>query len=85
VFASAEDFLSAGHLQDTACLVVDVRMPEMSGLELQRLLVTAHSAIPIIFITCHDDAEARAPVARIGYARGQWSAGTRGRESRTPA
>jgi FixJ family two-component response regulator len=66
VFASAEDFLSAGHLQDTACLVVDVRMPGMSGLELQGLLVTAHSAIPIIFITSHDDAEARARALSAG-------------------
>jgi FixJ family two-component response regulator len=41
-FASAQDFLQSGHLPDTACLIVDVRMPCMSGLELQQQLITAH-------------------------------------------
>jgi FixJ family two-component response regulator len=41
LFASVEDFLQAGQLQDTACVIVDVRMPRMSGLELQRHLGTA--------------------------------------------
>jgi FixJ family two-component response regulator len=59
VFASAEDFLRSSQLQDIACVIVDVRMPGMSGLELQRQLATAHYAIPIIFITAHGDAEAR--------------------------
>lgn len=51
VCASAADFLQSGHLVDTACLIVDVRMPHMSGLELQRQLITAHCPIPLIFIT----------------------------------
>jgi FixJ family two-component response regulator len=49
-FASAEDFLHAGQLQETACLIVDVRLPRMSGLELQRQLATANASIPLIFM-----------------------------------
>src|SRR6266508_4301029 len=48
VFASAEDFLHAGQLQATDCLIVDVRMPRMSGIELQRQLATANYPMPII-------------------------------------
>ena len=61
-FASAEEFLNSNQLHDTQCLIVDVRMPGMSGLELQRHLVAGHSQIPIVFITSHadDDAETRA-------------------------
>jgi FixJ family two-component response regulator len=66
VFPSAEDFLRSSHLQDTACLIVDVRMPGMSGLELQRQLATANYAIPIIFITAHGDADMRARALRAG-------------------
>jgi FixJ family two-component response regulator len=66
VFPSAEDFLRSSHLQDTACLIVDVRMPGMSGLDLQRQLATAHYSIPIIFITAHDDADTRARALRAG-------------------
>jgi FixJ family two-component response regulator len=66
VFASAEDFLRSSQLQDITCVIVDVRMPGMSGLELQRQLATAHYAIPIIFITTHGDAEARAQALRAG-------------------
>jgi FixJ family two-component response regulator len=66
VFSSAEDFLQAGHLQDTACLVVDVRMPRMNGLELQRQLTAAHCPIPLIFITAHGDEATRARALRAG-------------------
>ena len=66
VFASAEDFWHSGPLYDTACLIVDVRMPRMSGLELQRQLATAQSAIPIIFITAHGNAETRARALSAG-------------------
>jgi CheY-like chemotaxis protein len=45
----------------TKCLRLDVRMPGMSGLDLQRNLVTADSRIPIVFITSHADGEARSP------------------------
>ena len=66
VFASAEDFWHAGQLQNTACLIVDVRMPRMSGLELQRQLVAAHCSIPLICITAHGDAETRARALQAG-------------------
>jgi FixJ family two-component response regulator len=66
VFASAEDFLHAEQRQATACLIVDVRMPRMSGLELQQQLATAHCPLPIIFMTAHGDAEARVRALRAG-------------------
>jgi FixJ family two-component response regulator len=59
VFGSAEEFLTSDRLRDTDCLILDVRMPGMNGLELQRRLATNHFAIPIIFITAHGDEEAR--------------------------
>ncbi len=65
-FASAEEFLHASQLQDTACAIVDVRMPGMSGLELQQHLATIQYPIPLIFITAHGDAEARARALRAG-------------------
>jgi FixJ family two-component response regulator len=65
-FPSAEDFWHAGHLQDTACLIVDVRMPRISGLEFQRQLTAANCPIPLIFITAHGDAEMRARALRAG-------------------
>jgi FixJ family two-component response regulator len=57
VWASAEDFLQSDHLLETACLIVDVRMPRMSGLELQQQLARAHRPPPLIFITAHGDEE----------------------------
>ena len=66
VCASAEDFLQSGHLPDTAFLIVDVRMPHMSGLELQQQLITAHCPIPLIFITAHEDDETRGRALRAG-------------------
>jgi FixJ family two-component response regulator len=59
VFASAEEFLTSGRVPDTDCLILDVRMPGMNGLELQRHLAANHFGIPIIFITAHGDAESR--------------------------
>ena len=65
-FASAEEFLQAGRLQDTACAIVDVRMPRMSGLELQQHLAMTNCPIPLIFITAHGDEETRARALRAG-------------------
>jgi FixJ family two-component response regulator len=58
-FASAEAFLRSNHAGETACLILDVRMPGMNGLELQRQIVAANWQIPIIFITAHADDEAQ--------------------------
>jgi FixJ family two-component response regulator len=66
MFASAEDFLQAGQRRATACLILDVRMPRMSGLELQRQMATANCPTPIIFITAHGDEETRARALRAG-------------------
>ncbi|MEA2660324.1 MAG: hypothetical protein QOF64_3189 [Candidatus Binatota bacterium] len=59
VFASAEEFLGSTRLLDTDCLILDVRMPGMSGIDLQRQLAASHTSIPVIFITAHGDEEAR--------------------------
>jgi FixJ family two-component response regulator len=58
-FPSAEAFLSSGQARDTACLILDVRMPGMNGLDLQRRLMEMDRHIPIIFITSHADDDAR--------------------------
>jgi FixJ family two-component response regulator len=50
-FVSAEDFLSSGRVGETSCLVTDVRMPGMSGFDLQRRLIAEGYDIPIIFMT----------------------------------
>jgi FixJ family two-component response regulator len=65
-FASAEEFLNSNQLDDTACLILDVRMPGMSGLDLQRQLVAADCRLPIIFITSHGDGDARARALEAG-------------------
>ena len=65
-FASAEAFLRSDQARETACLILDVRMPGMNGLELQRQMVAANWQIPIIFITGHADDEARARALAAG-------------------
>ena len=65
-FASAEEFLRSGHQHDTACLISDIRMPGMSGLELQAHLNADHCRIPTIFITAHGDAKMRMQAMRAG-------------------
>jgi len=52
-FGSAQDFLKANLEEDLGCLVLDVRMPDMSGLDLQEKLVSAKTPLPVIFITGH--------------------------------
>ena len=66
-FSSAEAFLNSDQVRDTACLIIlDVRMPGMSGLELQRRIVAANWRIPIIFITSYADGDARAKALEAG-------------------
>lgn len=67
-FPSAEKFLNSDHLYDTHCLILDVRMPGMGGLELRRRLVRSNSNIPIIFITAHGDEAARSKALKDGAA-----------------
>jgi FixJ family two-component response regulator len=52
-FASAEQFLNSDHRRDIDCLLLDVRLPGMTGIELHRRLVSDHSEIPVVFITAH--------------------------------
>src|ERR1700674_617066 len=66
VFASAEEFLKSGQQHQTACLITDIRMPGMSGLELQARLNAEHCRIPTIFITAHGDEEMRFQALRGG-------------------
>ena len=65
-FASAEEFLGSGLQHETACLITDIRMPGVSGLELQARLNGDHCRIPTIFITAHGDAKMRMQAMRAG-------------------
>jgi len=65
-FGSAEQFLGSEARHKTACLIADIRMPGMSGLELQAKLKAQRCRIPIIFITAHGDAETRTLAMRDG-------------------
>lgn len=65
-FASAEEFLNSGELELAACLIADIRMPGMSGLELQARLNQDHRDIPIIFITARGDEKMRMQALRAG-------------------
>src|SRR4051812_35999953 len=65
-FASAEDFLNSGQHHHTSCLIADIRMPGMSGLELQAKLNAEQIRIPTIFITAHGDERMRMQALRAG-------------------
>jgi FixJ family two-component response regulator len=58
-FASAKEFLSSAQLHETACLIADVEMPGMSGVELQDHLIATGHTIPTIFITAFPDERVR--------------------------
>jgi len=68
-FASAEEFLQSGIEAETACVVADVRMPGMSGLELQAELRSRSPGLPVIFITAHWNAEIHARAMAAGAVR----------------
>jgi FixJ family two-component response regulator len=65
-FASAEEFLKSGQQNEVGCLVADIRMPGMSGLELQAQLNADQCRIPTIFITAHGDEKMRMQALRAG-------------------
>src|SRR5713226_4851801 len=65
-FGSAEEFLESDLHRKAACLIVDVRMPKMSGLQLQAKLKEEECNVPIIFITAHGDARMRIQAMREG-------------------
>lgn len=65
-FGSAEEFLESDLYRKAGCLIVDVRMPKMSGLQLQARLKEEGCSVPIIFITAHGDARMRIRAMREG-------------------
>jgi FixJ family two-component response regulator len=65
-FESAEEFIESGQQSQVACLITDIRMPGMSGLELQAKLNAEGCSIPIVFITAHGDAKMRMQALRAG-------------------
>jgi len=65
-FESAESFLKSSQLEETSCLVIDLRMPGMNGLQLQSYLAAAGHKIPIIFVTAYDDGESRRQAMQAG-------------------
>jgi FixJ family two-component response regulator len=67
-FAHAEEFLESDRLRTTDCIIADIRMPGMSGLELQRRLKQSEPRVPVILITGHGDEEMRARALESGAA-----------------
>jgi FixJ family two-component response regulator len=65
-FASAEEYVASVEQDETGCLIADIRMPGMSGLELQARLEAEHRQIPILFISAHGDEEMRLRALRAG-------------------
>ena len=65
-FASAEEFLRSPHLNDTSCVIADVQMPTMSGIELQAHLLAKGHRVPFIFITAFSVESARARARTAG-------------------
>jgi len=65
-FGSAEEFLASGFHRQAACLITDILMPKMSGLQLQARLKEEECDIPIIFITAYGDAKTRIQAMREG-------------------
>jgi FixJ family two-component response regulator len=66
LYSSAEEFLNLGSPRASACLILDVRMPGMSGLELQCRLTVNNISIPIIFVSAHSDGNASARALALG-------------------
>ena len=67
-YASVEDFLAETSLEAAGCVVADMTLIGMSGLELQHLLNAAHSSLPVILLTAHDTEEMRASAHEAGAA-----------------
>ena len=65
-FSSAEQFLNSEQFRETRCLILDVKLPGMDGLELQHQLIANWCEIPVIFITAHGDKAARVRALRNG-------------------
>jgi FixJ family two-component response regulator len=67
-FASAEEFLASGEVQSSACVITDIQMPGMSGIELKQHLAASQNAVPVIMITARHDADLEAKALASGAA-----------------
>ena len=65
-FGSAEEFLERGSLDRIACAILDMKLPGMNGLDLQRRLIATPTPIPIVFVSAHDEAMMQANALRAG-------------------
>jgi FixJ family two-component response regulator len=65
-FNSGEEFLNSSQFDETACLILDIRLPGMSGAELQKAISEAENRVPIIFVTAHGDAALRYLLMKAG-------------------
>ena len=65
-FASAEEFVMSGRAEETTCLILDLRMPGMNGLQLQRRLAEASNPVPIVFVTAHSSPEEERQALQAG-------------------
>lgn len=65
-FSSAEEFLESGYVDETRCLILDIAMPGMTGLDLQRELKNRGQEIPIVFITAYGDKALRSRLVEAG-------------------
>jgi FixJ family two-component response regulator len=65
-FASAEEFLTSGRAEETACLILDLRMPGMNGLQLQRRLADGSKPVPIIFLSARSSADEERQALQAG-------------------
>ena len=65
-FGSAEDFLERADLDQTACAILDMKLPGMNGLDLQQRLITRPRPMPIVFVSAHGEAITRANALRAG-------------------
>ena len=68
-FASAEEFLRSGLASETACLVLDLRMPGMNGLQLQQRLIESANRVPIIFLSAHSSPDEEREALQAGAAQ----------------
>jgi len=65
-FASSEEFLDSGQVRNTACVITDLNMPGLNGLDLQQYLLTKGYSTPVIFITAFPDGKARERAMKAG-------------------
>ena len=65
-FVSAEEFLRSAHFNDTSCVIADVQMPGMSGVDLQAQLLTRGHSVPFIFMTAFPEEAIRARAMKSG-------------------